>query len=120
VLLSAAWSAADLVARHGIEAAVVNMPWLNRIDEAWLESELGRAKLVVTLDNHYVTLGQGVQLAAAAQRRGIVAAWVTLGLESIPACGANAEVLAHHGLDAASIARTIASRVQVPDTTLSR
>jgi transketolase len=120
VLLSAAWSAADLVARHGIGATVVNMPWLNRIDEAWLESELGRAKLVVTLDNHYVSLGQGVQLAAAAKRRGIAAQWVTLGVDAIPACGANAEVLAHHRLDAASIARHITSRVPAPDTTLSR
>ena len=30
-----------------------------------------------------------------------------IGLTDIPACGTNAEVLAHHGLDGPSIARTV-------------
>jgi hypothetical protein len=31
----------------------------------------------------------------------------SLGLTDVPACGANAEVLAHHGLDRAGIVRTV-------------
>ena len=31
----------------------------------------------------------------------------SLGLTDLPACGSNAEVLAHHGLDAAGIVRAV-------------
>ena len=46
-------------------AAVINLPWLNRIDEAWVADTFSRFAAVVTLDNHYVALGQGVMIAAA-------------------------------------------------------
>jgi hypothetical protein len=39
---------------------------------------------------------------------------LSLGLTDVPVCGSNAEVLAHHGLDAASIARVVAERVRRP------
>ncbi len=42
VLLSAAWRAADELAAQGIHVAVVNLPWLNRIDEAWVSAALRR------------------------------------------------------------------------------
>ena len=67
--------------------------------------------LVVTLDNHYVTLGQGVMVAAALARTGVRADVMSLGLIDVPACGTNAEVLAHHGLDAGSIARACSARL---------
>jgi len=110
VLLSNAWRAADDLAATGVSAAVLNLPWLNRIDDEWVRTILGRFPLVVTLDNHYVTLGQGVMIAAALARTGVRADVSALGLTDIPACGSNAEVLAHHGLDAASIARSVLAR----------
>ena len=105
LLMTHAWRAAELLAAQGIGAAVINLPWLNRIDDAWVADTLGRFRAVVTLDNHYVTLGQGVMVAAALARTGVRAEVRSLGLTDIPACGNNAEVLAHHGLDAAGIAR---------------
>jgi transketolase len=107
VLMTAAWSAADQLAARGVSAAVVNLPWLNRIDDEWVAESLRRFAAVVTLDNHYVTLGQGVMIGAAIARTGLRAAIRSIGLADIPACGSNAEVLAHHGLDADSIARTV-------------
>jgi len=107
LLLSQAWRAADLLARDGVSAAVINLPWLNRIDDAWA-AELGaRFPAIVTLDNHYVTLGQGVMVAAALARAGARADVRSIGLTDVPACGSNAEVLAHHGLDAAALAQTV-------------
>jgi transketolase len=106
VLMSQAWHAADQLAAEGVSAAVINLPWLNRIDAAWVADSLARFAAIVTLDNHYVTLGQGVMVAAALARTGIRAEVRSIGLTDVPACGNNAEVLAHHGLDAASIART--------------
>jgi hypothetical protein len=38
---------------------------------------------------------------------------VPLGVREIPACGTNDEVLRYHGLDAASLADTIASSLGV-------
>ena len=110
VLMTNAWRAADDLAAGGISAAVIDLPWLNRIDDEWVRSVLGRFPLIVTLDNHYVTLGQGVMIAAALARAGVRADVLSLGLTDVPACGTNAEVLAHHGLDAASIARSCSAR----------
>jgi hypothetical protein len=40
-------------------------------------------------------------------RTGVRAEIVPIGLTEIPACGSNADVLAYHGLDAASIAGAV-------------
>ena len=42
VLMTAAWRAADELSAQGISAAVINLPWLNRIDDAWVRETLGR------------------------------------------------------------------------------
>jgi transketolase len=112
VLMTNAWRAADEVSAHGVSAAVINLPWLNRIDDGWVRDVLGRFPAIVTLDNHYVTLGQGVMVASALARARVRADVLSLGLTDVPVCGSNAEVLAHHGLDAASIARVVAERVR--------
>lgn len=112
VLLANAWHAADELASQGIAAAVIDLPWLNRLNEEWVRTELGRYPLVVTLDNHYLEFGQGVMIGAALARAGVRVDIASLGLTDIPACGSNADVLAHHGLDAASIARAVRDRVR--------
>jgi len=109
LLLTNAWHAADDLASEGIRVAVINLPWLNRIDDVWVTETLGRFPVVMTLDNHYVTLGQGVMIGAALARSGVRSEFRSLGLTDVPACGNNAEVLAHHGLDAASIALAVKS-----------
>ncbi len=106
VLLTNAWRAADELASHGVSAAVIDLPWLNRIDETWVRQVLGSFGQIVTLDNHYLEFGQGVMVAAALARTGVRAGVTAIGLTEVPACGTNAEVLAYHGLDSASIART--------------
>jgi transketolase len=107
LLMSQAWRAADLLASEGVSAAVIDLPWLNRIDDSWVADTLARFPAIVTLDNHYVSLGQGVMVAAALARGGVRAEVRSIGLTDVPACGSNAEVLAHHGLDADSIARVV-------------
>jgi len=66
-----------------------------------------------------VTLGQGVMIAAALSRAGVRAETRSLGVTDVPACGSNAGVLAHHGLDAASIARVCKAPLSAPRTTLA-
>jgi transketolase len=107
MLLTQAWTAADDLAADGIAAAVIDLPWLNRIDDEWVREALGRFAAVVTLDNQYVSMGQGTMIASALARTGVTARVRSLGLTDVPACGANAEVLAHHGLDGASLAQAV-------------
>jgi len=114
VLLTNAWRAADALAAQGVSAAVIDLPWLNRIDAEWVTRELSRFRHIVTLDNHYLEFGQGVMVAAALARAGVRATVTPIGLTDIPACGSNADVLAYHGLDGASIARTTLARVGAP------
>jgi transketolase len=117
VLMTGAWQAADELSPRGVSAAVINLPWLNCIDDAWVRENLRRFPLIVTLDNHYVTLGQGVMVAAALARNGVRSEVRSIGLTDIPACGTNAEVLERHGLDAVSIARTIESCIHARSST---
>jgi transketolase len=119
LLMTNAWRAADELAAQGVSAAVINLPWLNRIDEAWVAETFKRFPAVVTLDNHYVTLGQGVLVAASLSRAGVRAETRSLGLTDVPACGSNAEVLEHHRLDAHSIARVCKAALAAPRTTLA-
>jgi transketolase len=112
VLLANAWRAADELARQGVSAAVIDLPWLNRVDDEWVRT-LGSFKQILTLDNHYLEYGQGVMVAAALARNGVRSEVFAIGLTEVPACGSNADVLAYHGLDAAGIARTVMSRVAV-------
>ncbi len=38
LLLTHAWRAADELAQHGISASVIDLPWLNRIDDEWVRT----------------------------------------------------------------------------------
>jgi transketolase len=100
VLVGEAWRAADLLAADGVAAGLVALPWLRGIDGAWLR-EVARGARVVCLDNHVLSGGQGDAVLAA----GVPCD--RFGVESIPACGTNDEVLRAHGLDAATIAARV-------------
>jgi transketolase len=107
-LLSNAWHAAEELDRAaGVTTRLVNLPWLNRVDPAWLAETVGRRRAVVTLDNHYVRGGQGEMIAATIAELGLSPAVgvTTIGVTELPECGTNDEVLAYHGLDIASLVR---------------
>jgi transketolase len=111
-LLSNAYRAAERLAEDGLDVAVIDLPWLNRIDDDWVREELAKYNLLVTLDNHYLEFGQGVMIGAALARTRASADLVSIGVAEIPACGSNADVLAHHGLDADSIAGVVRARAR--------
>ena len=109
-LLANAWHAAEEIERSlGISARVINLPWLNHVDSAWLRDVIGTTRAVVTLDNHYVRGGQGQMIAAAIAGLRLEAAVTvsTIGVAKLPECGTNDEVLGHHRLDIASLADVI-------------
>jgi transketolase len=109
ILLAEAWKAAEKLSAGGVSAEVVNLPWLNYVDDAWLRELAKRHHVIFTLDNHYVAGGQGQLLATRLAELPIAhrPLVVRIGVNSIPACGQNAEVLRAHGLDAGSLATRI-------------
>ena len=110
VLLPQAWRAAELLhERYGREVAVVNLPWLNRVDPDWLAGTIAGCEAVFTLDNHLVNGGQGIRVAAAVAALGLAQSPRVhhFGLRDFPLCGQNNEVLRAHGLDAESMADEI-------------
>jgi transketolase len=114
VMLAQAFDAATLLReRHGFGLRVVNLPWLNLVDDAWLVGEIGDVRHVLTLDDHYVQGGQGELLAARIAELGVGVGPVhRFGVRSIPACGQNDEVLRAHRLDAESLASDVLTAVR--------
>ena len=100
-----AYKAAEELADEGIDALIIECPFLNRIDGAWFADKLEGVKLLVTIDNHYVNGGFGDQLLSALAREGACLSprVVRLGIDDVPSSGQPAEVLGHHGLDSASL-----------------
>jgi transketolase len=107
-MLANAWHAAEEIQQTtGARIRIVNLPWLNRVDRPWLKESIGDCRAVITLDNHYVQGGQGEMLAAAIAELGVdsTVRVSRVGVTELPECGTNDEVLAHHGLDVAGLAK---------------
>jgi transketolase len=109
MLGEAVHTAEQLRSEHGIGLRVVNLPWLNRLDENWLRDEVSGARAVFTIDNHYRAGGQGQMVCATLSEQGLSAGTIVqrFGLDGFPACGTNQEVLRAHGLDAKSLTASI-------------
>lgn len=111
VLLSQAYRAARLLSeRHDIGLKVINLPWLNCVDSDWLKETVEGYPWVFTLDNHYLIGGQGDRVASQLAELGLSQRLrlQKFGLDEIPRCGQNDEVLQAHGLDAENLAQRIA------------
>jgi len=110
VMLPEAYKAAKILkSKHRFAFKVVNLPWLNRIDGDWLKSTIGDTSLVFTLDNHLIDSGQGQNIGSLLAEKNIShnIKFTRLGLNGIPECGRNDEVLQYHKLDARSLVERI-------------
>jgi len=113
IMLEEAVGAAELLENKGISTAVYNFPWLNSVNTAWLAKELNRFEVVVTIDDHYTNFGLGIILGAKiTQNLTKIPRMIYLGLNEIPACGQNDEVLKYHGLNSELIAAIIMEKLR--------
>lgn len=98
------------LAAEKLDLRVIDLPWLNRIDDAWLASVVKDQPQVITLDDHYVHGGQGDMIISRLATLGLLQNRRArkFGVESLPVCGQNDEVLKAHRLDAASLAEAFA------------
>jgi transketolase len=108
-MVAEALRAAEKLAADGVSFGVVNLPWLNRVDEAWLAELASRSPVLVTLDNHFRAGGQGEKVLAALAQGNVrpMPRCLAVGLERVPPSGRNDEVLAALRLDAEGVARRI-------------
>ncbi|HEX3455045.1 MAG TPA: transketolase C-terminal domain-containing protein [Gaiellaceae bacterium] len=106
VMLHETLTAAEALRARGIRLAVVDMPWLNRFDDAWLEQAVAPYEHVFVVEDHSPVGALGDALRRELQRPVSV-----FGVEGWPACGTPVEALRFHGLDGASLAERIAAAV---------
>ncbi|MDX2481638.1 MAG: transketolase C-terminal domain-containing protein [Desulfuromusa sp.] len=108
VMLAQAVQASDMLCNNGFSVAVINLPWLNRLDRTWFNDIVcSRFRYIFTIDDHYEANGQGAMIGSTAASLTANVLVKKFGLKRIPACGENENVLRYHKLDAASIAETI-------------
>ncbi len=113
ILLSAAVEAAvNLREKGGPSVKVINLPWLNHVDEGWLREEIDGYSKVIILENHYVVGGQGDMIAKTIVENKLDGIkLVCVGVEDIPPSGTNQQVLHNIGLDRDSIIDVICNAV---------
>jgi transketolase len=111
VMLHEALLASELLSERGFGLKVIDMPWLNRIDEGWLLETLKPYELMFVLEDHAVRGGLGdhmTALLAAHRSRPLASRRVEIfGVEGWPACGTPQEALHYHRLDGASLVERV-------------
>lgn len=114
VMLHEALLASELLDARGVHVRVVNMPWLNRVDIAWLQDTVASYRRVYVLEDHAPVGGLGDSLLNCLAR------WepptgrrlIKLAVDGYPACGTPAQALKFHGLDGGSLAERILGDIE--------
>jgi len=110
VMLNEALKAAEILDEKDVSLKVVNLPWLNEVDQNWLAETTGDCETLFALDNHspYGGLGDSLLnalMSTAALRKKEL---VKFAIDEYPACGTPKEALSYHKLDGRSLAERIA------------
>ncbi len=109
VMLHEALVAYDYLKKIGFDLKVVNMPWLNKIDNIWLKEVVKDQKRIFVLEDHSAVGGLGDRILNALVETNSIAGkeFTNFGLKEYPECGTPLEVLEFHKLDGKSLAERI-------------
>lgn len=109
VMLHEALVAANYLKKIGFNLKVVNMPWLNKIDEVWLKEIVKDQRRIFVLEDHSAIGGLGDRILNALVETNLIAGkeFTNFGLKEYPECGTPLEVLEYHKLDGKSLAQRI-------------
>jgi len=118
VMLHEALLASEMLSEKGVGLKVIDMPWLNRVDAAWLQETLQSTPHAYVLEDHAPAGGLADCLLSAVNAGGFErgCSLHKLAVEGYPACGTPQEALRRHGLDGASIAQKILQELDPPST----
>ena len=109
VMLHEALIASEMLERENFSLKVVNMPWLNRLDETWLEEVVGDINAIFVIDNHSLVGGFGDcllnRLSESEKLR--IKRFKKFAVEGFPECGTPEEVLRYHRLDGENLVERI-------------
>jgi transketolase len=111
VMLNEALTAGEILLEKDFSLKVVNLPWLNRIDNEWLAATIGKCRTIFALDNHseYGGLGDNLLNALMLSDKLGDKKLIKFAVEKHPACGTPPEALAYHKLDGKSLVSRILS-----------
>jgi transketolase len=109
VMLHEALVASDYLKKIGFRLKVVNMPWLNKIDNNWLKELIKDQKRIFVLEDHSAVGGLGDRILNALVETNSITGkeFTNFGLKEYPECGTPLEVLEFHHLDGKSLAQRI-------------
>jgi transketolase len=109
VMLHEALSAAEVLQDRGFGLQVINMPWLNRVDSAWLAQILAPHRNLFVLEDHCSIGGLADLMLPLLQNHGLLdgRTFQKFGVDGYPACGTPIEALRYHRLDGMSLANRI-------------
>jgi transketolase len=109
VMTHEALRAGEALGAKGFALKVVNMPWLNRIDAAWLRETVGACRSAYVLEDHAPVGGLGDAMLNCLFANGLADGmhFEKFAVEGFPAWGTPPEVLRFHRLDGPSLAERI-------------
>ena len=101
--------ASSILQNQGLSVKVIATPWINKVDLEWLENAIGNTSMIATLENHYTESGAGSVYISKMASSGLLKdkKVLSIGLDELPVCGRNEEVLDFHGLLPVQIAEKI-------------
>jgi transketolase len=116
-MLHEALLAADYLKKIGFGIKVVNMPWLNKINNEWLNEVLKDQKKIFVLEDHSAVGGLGDRILNAMNEINLFdgKTFTNLGLKEYPECGTPLEVLEYHKLDGKSLAQRISGKANIEE-----
>jgi transketolase len=79
-LFSKAVEAGDLLAQRGVQATVINNPFVNRVDLETLAPAVRTCGKVVTIEDHQLVCGMGAQVSHSLSTAGISHVMTSLGI----------------------------------------
>ncbi len=109
VMLHEALLCSELLAERGFGLKILNMPWLNRFDQAWLAELISSYSTVFVLEDHAGVGGLGDHLLNVFMEMDMLKdrRVVKFAVEGFPVCGTPAEALTFHRLDGMSLAKRV-------------
>jgi transketolase len=113
-LFSKAVEAGKLLAAKGVKAAVINNPFVNRVDLETIGAAVRKCGKLVTIEDHQLTCGMGAQISHALSTHGIAHTMKSLGIQG--EFGQSAYVAEHlyekHGLTGPKMAEAAMGLVE--------